>query len=344
MLIVSRRQIECAEQGGGYVNNWTTDEFADYVRRRDSGGWVLLCRDHGGPWQNYPEVAKKMSVADAMRSAKHSFTTDLEAGFDVIHIDPSVPPAGQPDGRGVLEMLFELYDHVVETAGHLRQSIQIEVGTEEQNGGLNSPEELDTFLGHLSRFTRRRNYPMPVFVVAQTGTLVRETRNVGMVARDQAARERCAEGVRQVAAVARKYGVYIKEHNGDYLAEEWLADRPRLGIAATNIAPEFGVVETKHLIASCERLDLHREVDEFMSLALASNKWVKWLMPNSSATDRDKGVMAGHYVFAQPEFEPIFERMREGHARAGEDLDRALRDRVKASILRVMRPMGLVRG
>lgn len=342
MLIASRRQIECAAQGGGYVNGWTTESFAEYVRRRDKGGYVLLCRDHGGPWQNYPEVAQNMSVSDALRSSKASFTADLEAGFDVIHIDPSVPPPGNVAGRAVLEMLFELYDHVVETAARLNQPIVIEVGTEEQNGNLNSPEQLDEFLGHLGTFTRRRNYPMPLFVVAQTGTLVKETRNVGLVIKDADSRRRAGEGVRAVAEVARRHGVYIKEHNGDYLPDDVLAERPSLGIGATNIAPEFGVVETRHLLESCEQLRLEREIDDFMSLAVGTKKWVKWLVSDSTATERDKGVMAGHYVFGTPEFSTIYDRMRSGHERAGVDLDRALRERVKDSIVRVMRPMGLL--
>lgn len=35
MLIASRRQIDSEEFNGGYVNNWTTHEFANYVRSRD---------------------------------------------------------------------------------------------------------------------------------------------------------------------------------------------------------------------------------------------------------------------------------------------------------------------
>lgn len=342
MLIASRRQIECAEQGGGYVNGWTTDRFADYVRRRDKGGYVLLCRDHGGPWQNYAEVAQGMSATDALRSAKRSFTADLEAGFDVIHIDPSVPPPGAVAGRAVMEMLFELYDHVVETAAKLRQPIVIEVGTEEQNGNLNTPEELDEFLTHLRTFTKRRNYPMPLFVVAQTGTLVKETRNVGLVTHSAEARARVGTGVRAVAEVARRHGVFIKEHNGDYLPDEVLSERPSLGVGATNIAPEFGVVETMHLVDSCERQGLTAEVDDFLALSVGTKKWTKWLVPGSTATERDKAIMAGHYVFGMPEFAAIYERMRAGHQRAGVDLDRALRERVKDSIVRVMRPMGLI--
>ena len=52
MLIASRRQIDSQAFGGGYVNNWTTEKFADYVIDHDKKGKVLLARDHGGPWQD----------------------------------------------------------------------------------------------------------------------------------------------------------------------------------------------------------------------------------------------------------------------------------------------------
>ena len=35
MLIASRRQIESEKLGRGYVNNWSTEEFAEYVKKRD---------------------------------------------------------------------------------------------------------------------------------------------------------------------------------------------------------------------------------------------------------------------------------------------------------------------
>ena len=52
MLIASRRQIDSESLGGGYVNNWTTEEFSSYVKKKDPSGNVILARDHGGPWQN----------------------------------------------------------------------------------------------------------------------------------------------------------------------------------------------------------------------------------------------------------------------------------------------------
>ena len=34
MLIASRRQVDSQEIGGGYVNNWTTEDFARYVKKK----------------------------------------------------------------------------------------------------------------------------------------------------------------------------------------------------------------------------------------------------------------------------------------------------------------------
>ena len=55
MLIASRRQIESKELGNGYVNNWSTEEFSKYVYEKDKSQNVILCRDHGGPYQNENE-------------------------------------------------------------------------------------------------------------------------------------------------------------------------------------------------------------------------------------------------------------------------------------------------
>ena len=50
MLIASRNQIECEDLGGGYVNNFTTQEYSKYVKKRDIKKNVIMCRDHTGPF------------------------------------------------------------------------------------------------------------------------------------------------------------------------------------------------------------------------------------------------------------------------------------------------------
>ena len=84
MLIASRRQIDSEEFGGGYVNNWSTSEYAGYINKIKKTDNILLARDHGGPWQN--EQEKNMSLDQAMRSAKNSYMADIDAGFHILHI------------------------------------------------------------------------------------------------------------------------------------------------------------------------------------------------------------------------------------------------------------------
>ena len=67
-FIPSRRQVD---YNGGYVNSWTTGEFATYVNGR-----VPIERDHGGIGQGYKHD-------DGIESFMHDGRY-----FDKIHIDP----------------------------------------------------------------------------------------------------------------------------------------------------------------------------------------------------------------------------------------------------------------
>jgi len=68
MLIASRRQVEAKEFGGGYVNNWTTEDFAEYVRGRDRGGYIVLVRDHGGAKN---ELERCDGIREALLCGRH---------------------------------------------------------------------------------------------------------------------------------------------------------------------------------------------------------------------------------------------------------------------------------
>ena len=69
MLIASRRQIDFQKIGGGYVENWSTYQFSKYVQKNQKKQ-IILCRDHGGPWQNNLEIEKNYNIKQAMESAK----------------------------------------------------------------------------------------------------------------------------------------------------------------------------------------------------------------------------------------------------------------------------------
>ena len=176
LLIASRRQIDAKEFGGGYVNHWTTDQFAEYVFARDKGGNVYLCRDHGGPWQNTVEQEKNLGFYKAMESAKYSYRMDIDSGFQIIHIDPSIDIHKSPSMEEIIDRVLELYEYCWSYAEKQHKSIEFEIGTEEQSGSTGSVLEFEKMLQHINRYCDKYHMPRPLFVVVQNGTKVLETR------------------------------------------------------------------------------------------------------------------------------------------------------------------------
>lgn len=343
MLIASRRQIDSDEFGGGYVNKWTTQEYADYVIDKDKKGKIILARDHGGPWQSEIEKDKQLSLRRAMESAKSSYRADIDAGFQMIHIDPSVDIHGELNVDEVLDRIYELYEFCWRQAKNNGQDIIFEIGTEEQSGSTNTQDELEYTLNKISVFCKRNRLPFPTFVVIQTGTRVMETRNVGSFDSPlRVADELPAEiQVPKMIEICNKHDIFMKEHNADYLSDESLKWHPRLGIHASNVAPEFGVSETRSLVGLLENNGLETLAEKFLDFSFNSRKWEKWLLPNTRASDREKAIMAGHYVFAKREVDEIKQEAQSKLKNL--NIDDHLKESVKASIMRYVRGFRLVR-
>ena len=96
MLIASRNQVDSDEFGHGYVCGWDQDRFVADVKAVEEeigfDGLCYLCRDHGGPWQRDEERNAKLPVDEAMEKCVRSYKHDMEAGFDLLHIDPTKDP------------------------------------------------------------------------------------------------------------------------------------------------------------------------------------------------------------------------------------------------------------
>jgi hypothetical protein len=345
LMIASRRQIDSEEFGGGYVNNWTTEEFAKYVIEKDKKGKILLARDHGGPWQSTKEQDAQLSLRRAMDSAKSSYQVDILSGFQVLHIDPSIDIHGKPDVDEVLDRVFDLYEFCWTQAQKSKQEIIFEVGTEEQSGSTNSQEELDYTLNVIKKFCAKNRLPQPTFVVIQCGTRVMEMRNVGSFDCPlRVANEIPAEiQVPKMIEICNQHGIFMKEHNTDYLSDEGLQWHPRLGIHAANVAPEFGVAETKALVHVLESNGLTNYLERFLKISYNSNQWKKWMVENTNATDRDRSLIAGHYVFSKPEVKEL--KMEAGREleHKGINLEEHLKHQVKQSILRYLRNFRLIK-
>ncbi len=343
-LIASRRQIDSDQLGGGYVNNWNTKLFADYVMDNDKKGNILLSRDHGGPWQNNKEIEANMSLNRAMDSAKMSFLEDIKSGFQVIHIDPSIDIHKKTNVDEVLERIYELYSFCFIQSQRLGKEILFEIGTEEQSGGNNSQEELEYILNSMKIFCKKNKFPFPTFVVIQTGTKVKEMKNVGSLDSPTRVIDQLPSEIQipKMIEICDKYGIMMKEHNADYLSNESLHWHPRLGIHAANVAPEFGVTETINLLTILEENSLKVISERFLELAFNSFKWEKWLLNNTETSDREKAILAGHYIFSKDECIRLINQASEKLDLKGINLNDFLKKSIKKSISRYLKNFRLI--
>jgi len=314
MFIASRNQIDTDELGGGYVCNWNQKQFVQNIKdiAEEVGfeGLYYICRDHGGPWQRDKEKNDKLHPKEAMKKAKESYLADLVEGFDLLHIDPTK----NPHFDDVIP-LSVVIDYTVELIEYIEEerrkrdlpSVSYEVGTEETNGGLTSIESYNQFIKELNARLSEKNLPIPSFIVGQTGTLTRLTENVGNFD---------ALTAKKLSDNARAYGVGVKEHNADYLSDEILYMHPYLGITAANVAPEFGVVETRAYLMlgrieqNLFKLGLIKSksdiIETIKTEAVNCGRWRKWMVTDeanysegSALKDEDIDLItqiSGHYT------------------------------------------------
>lgn len=298
LMIASRRQIETARLGRGYVNNWTTEEFSAYLRplkERWNRSRVVVCRDHGGPWQG-GAWEKTLSLKEAMNNALTNYCADIDTDFDLLHIDPSVTVGEPLELETIVERAQELFVKCQEHADRKGKKIMYEIGTEEIDGKTTDPASFEGFLKSIRDFCVRNTLPTPVFIVGQTGSRIKEMRQLGNFTESN---------TRKLIQICELYGVLLKEHSADYLSEHQLSLRRKIGVHALNVAPELGVIESKAFMEFCEKEKRPELVARFLELALASKRWDKWVIDERHISDYDKALIAGHYVFATPEFQKL---------------------------------------
>ena len=331
MFIASRNQVDCDELGGGYVNGWNQFTFAEAVeevaKEINYDNMYYLCRDHGGPWQRDKERNDHLPVDVAMKLGKKSYVADIEAGFDLLMIDPTKDPfeIGKVIPLDVvLSRTVDLIEFCeIERKKRNLPEIGYEVGTEETNGGLTSTETYETFITKLKEELEKKKLPMPTFIVGQTGTLTRKTEQVGTFNFSNAY---------NLAQMAKKYGVGLKEHNGDYLDDVTLLEHIPSEITATNVAPQYGTEETRaylNLAAVETRLVENNLIkkssairETLLTHAIKSERWRKWMVGdqkeltvdqilNSGDKELQEDILdiAGHYTFNNNEVKKQIEQL-----------------------------------
>tara|TARA_B100000886_G_scaffold339254_1_gene304182 strand:- start:2749 stop:3153 length:405 start_codon:yes stop_codon:yes gene_type:complete len=134
----------------------------------------------------------------------------------------------------------------------------------------------------------------------------------------------------------------MKEHNADYLSTESLNWHPKIGIHAANIAPEFGVAETKALVDILTENNLKEEREKFLVISHKSNKWKKWMMKKTMTSDYEKSIISGHYVFSNKEFLDLKKNIISKLNKKGINLDNFLKKIVSNSIKRYLKSFRLI--
>ena len=262
-LIPSRRQVEW---DGGYVNNWTTEEFSKYVTT------LPLQRDHGGPGQGNRDDDGYESLA---HDAKH---------LQLIHIDPWKKYPKFSDG---LEKTIEM----IKFAYELNPTLIFEVGTEEAIRPFDA-EELDLLVKGLRSALPEEVYWQIKYLVIQSGTSLKGTNQTGNYDSTRLV---------EMIEVAKSYDMLSKEHNGDYISVEVIHEKFKLGLDAINIAPEFGLIETQTYLSEIKDSKLF---DKFWQICYDSKKWVKWVNPGFDPYYNKEQLIkiSGHYVLSNPAF------------------------------------------
>lgn len=289
----SRRQIE---YDGGYVNNWTTEEFAKYMREV---GKVTLVRDHAGPGQGAEKDDGFESLAEDI---KH---------MDIIHIDPWKEAANFESG-------LRMTEDYIDFCYRLNPNILFEVGTEQAIFEM-TPEQLEALLGHLKSRLPGPAFKNIVFAVIQSGTALKGNTNIGEYDPDKL--------VKMVKSVKKYPKILTKEHNGDYLPRDLIKEKMKLGLNAINIAPEFGKLETDCILNRIEVKNRPDIFDKFFEICLESCKWKKWVDKDYNPFNDKEGLIkiCGHYVFSNPKF---IELKRKLGPELDEDIQIVVRSRI----------------
>lgn len=272
MIIASRNQVDA---DSGYVMN-TSDlskQLEQYSRRN-----LWLCRDHCGPY--FLDAEKDLSSVDAIEATKKTIAADIEAGFDLIHIDTS------RIGNG-----YSIAEDLIKFSLDMNPNIRFEFGTEENVGVAAGIQKYADDVKFAAQF------PNMEFVVAQTGSLTTEDRQAGSFDVDVVAK---------LVGFANEAGVKLKEHNADYLTPEQIQLRRQVGVHALNIAPQLGVMQTRILRKAAQEADANDAWNNFGTAVLASGKWKKWI---DGGDDQKKIDIAGHYLYNSFEYRELIKQL-----------------------------------
>jgi tagatose-1,6-bisphosphate aldolase non-catalytic subunit AgaZ/GatZ len=277
------------DRDGGYTG-WTAQAFVDRLselaQKHSCAVPLYPCLDHGGPWLKDAHTRAGLGLEDTMAEVKASLEACLEAGYGLLHVDPTVDRT-LPRGQGlsievVVERTAELIAHAERARGRLAlPPVSYEVGTEEVHGGLVDMANFERFLSGLGSRLAELGLAdaWPCFIVGKVGT-------------DLHTSDFDPASARALYQRVAPLGSLVKGHYTDWVANP--ADYPATGMGGANVGPEFTATELAALRELCAReaelvsQGAGRQLSGFerdlRAAVIESDRWRKWLTPDEELT------------------------------------------------------------
>jgi len=295
---------------GGYTG-WTQNDLIRKIKEISYSigfnGPIITGIDHGGPWLKDIQAIERWSLDKCMSWIKKSFEDAIVAGYDLIHVDPTVDIFNEHIKiETVVDRTIELITHVE----HFRKAknigpISYEVGTEEVHGGLADMSIFNKFIYLLKEGLKQNGLDniWPIFIVGKVGTDLYTTLFDVNIAKD-------------LVNTTAKNNSFLKGHYTDFVSNP--EDYPKSGMGAANVGPEFTMLEYDALAELVQIEDkLYKEnkvgkKSDFKNILedaiLKSNRWKKWLKNDEKSLDsidneRKELIIktCSRYVWAQPD-------------------------------------------
>ena len=339
------------DRDGGYTR-WTPGEYVarmgKLAEKHGCDTPLYPCLDHGGPWLKDDQAT--LGFGETMAEVKRSITACLQAGYTLLHVDPTVDRGLSGDGpldvRIVVERTMELMAHAEAERRRLGiRPVAYEVGTEEVAGGLANMESFEGFVRLLRAALEERELMQawPVFVVGKVGTDLHTSLFDPEVAK-------------RLRSITAPHGSLVKGHYTDWVDNP--EAYPASGMGGANVGPEFTAEEAEALRMLCDYeaalarsrlLTPSRFYEALTQAVVGSGRWRKWLQSDEPeefdklSVERQRWLVTSgaRYVWTQPQVVESRSRLYENLTPVMGDPHGWVVDRIAAPIEKYVRAFNL---
>jgi D-tagatose-1,6-bisphosphate aldolase subunit GatZ/KbaZ len=341
---------------GGYTG-WTQRDFVERVARYvESLGVtvpIIISLDHGGPWLKDAHSKEQWSLERTMDAVKESLNSCIDAGYDMLHIDPTVD---KTLGSRETIRIETVIDRTVELMRHSEKyrrsvgsgEVSYEVGTEEVHGGIADIPTFTKFLAELRKGLKTAGLSdtWPAFVVGKMGTDLHTTKFDPVSAS-------------RLVRIASDYELFVKGHYTDHVSNP--EKYPKNGVGGANVGPEFTDEEYQallELVDTEERLFREGKIEETSRLddvlkerVVKGGRWKKWRQPNemgrsfNELSDQRQRWLIGtgcRYIWSDPQVVRARLTLYRNLQRNGYGADEVVISRISKAIMKYFYAFNLV--